>query len=168
MLGLLTVQLLGACTGVAVNVPIQLSSSREFPPSERTRVWGRAVTAFQMTGRIVALTDSVGGVLQSAPQRSTVRCTIRNDYFADPQTEFCDSVEFTQFTVSDEGVAFLSVTRNVAGVVYRDGDRAGVVTEKTEKSLQRELDGLLDYIVGVSKKPPEPRNPPLSAEPVKI
>ncbi len=167
VLAAVLVSSLVGCQAHLAVVPVQITSERKFDPSDRALVWGRAVTAFQMTGRIVALTDSLGGVLQSAPQRSMVHCTLRASYFAEPEVAWCPAVEFTQFTVSNDGIAFLRITRRVSGEQFRPDD-AVVTPDNFRYGHQPDAEKLLDYIVGSSKTPPPPPVPPLSADVVRI
>lgn len=158
----ITVLFAVGCAGMPpVETSLQLASRRDFPPSERALVWGRAVTAFQMTGRIVQLSDALGGVLQSARQGSKVPCVVHPSV-----ASWCPAVEFSQFTVSNDGVAFLRITRSVRGVPAQGTE--SLVTAADRALQQAQVEDLLDFIVGKTRKRPEPPNPPLSAEPLRI
>lgn len=159
--------LLAVGCSTTVVTPFQIASRREFPPEQRPTVWGRAVTAFQMTGRIIHMSDAAGGVLQSAPQGSVVQCTEYRSVANKAQTSGCYAEEFSQFTVSNDGVAFLRLDKKVRGEVYQEGLQAReLMTAKDMERQQLEADQLLDFIVGKTKDAPKPPDPPLS--PVRV
>jgi hypothetical protein len=121
---------------------------RPFDSNDRATVWGRAVTGFQYKGFLIGISDPIGGVLRSEYQPTSVNC---GNYASEPKV--CDATIHAQFTMANDGTAFLRINRRMIGETYWG---KSPLTPADDKALQDECDDLLDFIVGRSPKKPEP------------
>ncbi len=151
-----------------VSEPLHLTARANFEPGKRRVVWGRALTSFQIADVFVVMSDSVGGVLQSGPQPTWTRCnnTSASSTSSGPGAMFpardenrhktegamCRSTINVQFTITDDGLAFLRVNRGVTGEVATG---KSLFTEGDLKALQSDCDEWLHFITGEASSPPE-------------
>lgn len=145
-----------ACSGPAVEL-VRTTSMRNFHPSERRAVWGRAITSFQMVGGVISLSDPIGGVLRTEVQPSSTVCSTSVQLVDASETKMCRETRFSQFTMTDDGVAFLRTNRRVVGETHY-GRR--LLTDEERSALQNECDETLSFVVGESNKEPTPAPAP--------
>jgi hypothetical protein len=137
---------------------IHVTSTQHFDPAQRRAVWGRAVMSFQIRGSFVDLSDPAGGVLKSETQPTSARCSNGASYRYDGKE--CSAYEITQFSLTDDGTAFLRIGRAIWGDA-RPGET--LLSEHDGEALQAKCDQMLQYIVGKSSTPPEAPPPPAQA-----
>jgi hypothetical protein len=93
---------------------------------EKRLVWGRALSYFQERSAVVTFADLDAGILASDLQPESCGGTV------------CDARTGVQFTLADDGVAVLSISRVVRGPM------SPIVASE----LRRECEGALLSIVG--------------------
>jgi hypothetical protein len=142
------------CSGCyrVIAVPIQKTSSQQYKVADRSAVWSQALMAFQLRGLLIATSDPAGGLLRSEDQPGWTPCSN-----VEP-SKACKTTEQVQLTIGTDGSAFVRRYMSATGWVH--------VSETSPFSpsdlvlLQKETDAFLSFIVGTSKKAPEPPPPP--------
>ena len=152
--------LLVGCAGAqTVVLPFEVTARREFPPDQRSKVWRRAVGAFDWTGRTAAVSDESGGLLVSVEQGSVIQCTEYRGRKGEPS--LCRANESTRVTIGDDGVVSVRIGGKIRGAVPPGTIPVLPLTDLDRKQLQARADRWLDYVVGTNDYKPDPPNPPL-------
>jgi hypothetical protein len=152
---------LAACTGPTQQV-VRATSMKRFNASDRRAVWGRAVVSFNAGGMLITSSDSAGGVLRTAMQPGWSKCRPEAVPYVPGESresaaDFCRDERFSQFTISDDGVAFLRSHR----LVYcQTAFREPCLSDDNVSAVQKETDDLLRYIVGDIATSPEHESKP--------
>lgn len=126
------------------------TSLGKFSPQERDRVWNRALDAYQTRGILISASDRAGGVLRSDSMRAQIPCSAGQ----------CAATSVYQLTLSDDGSAFLRITRGAA--VFSSAPVSGA-RDYDRARLQWDADELLASILGAA--PPPAPAPPATTSP---
>lgn len=162
IIGLTALVAVGCAGAHPTVVPFEITGRREFPREQRAEVWSRAVRAFDWTGRVLAVSDEHGGVLQSTEQGSMLQCTEYRSRSGRAEPSLCKANETTRLTIGDDGIVELRISGKVRATLPY-GPQALPWTELDRQQQQTKVDRWLDYVVGKTDYKPDPPNPPLSS-----
>lgn len=153
---LLTVLLIGSGCHRTVTLSYQVSASARFDPAERPTVWSRALSAFQMRGQLIAMSDPLGGVIRTEKQMGWLPCGNSGT-----RSKLCSTMEHSQLTIGNDGSAFLR--RYMITTAWLPNDVDSPFTDDEWSQVKKGTDDFLSFIVGTTKTAPAPADLSLPA-----